>query len=275
MSLFATPLAFLVFFSGFAVAQISAPNCTSSTWEWSYNSIGQNPCIVAAYMLSTCKGGSYAIGALPTGSVYTGPSGTDGANLCMCSTVGYSLLSACGGCQGETWITWSEYSFNCTKTLPASQFPNPIPAGTCAPKWALLDVTNENGWDFNKSYATGGTPELGPGTILGSSGTSSTSASSTIPGPASASVSDSSTPNTATPKATPIPIGGHGSKAGLITGGIVGGIAAISLLVAAFFYRRRRRSRASFAARSAPESAGDSAFFAYNTPMLSQIPSRA
>jgi hypothetical protein len=80
------------------------------------------------------------------------------------------------------------------------------------------------------------------------------------------------------PTATPKPIGGHRSKAGLIAGGIVGGIAGISLLVAAlFFYWRRRRSQASYAAPSAPESADDrqSAFVAFNTPMLSQTPSRA
>ena len=90
------------------------------------------------------------------------------------------------------------------------------------------------------------------------------------------SVSASSTPNTA----TPIPIvrlGGRGSNAGLITGSIVGGIAAMSLLVAAlFFYQRLCRSQASSAAQPAVESAGDSlsGYFAYNTPMLSQIPSR-
>ena len=33
MSFLAAPLAFLVFFSGLAVAQISAPNC-DSTWAW-------------------------------------------------------------------------------------------------------------------------------------------------------------------------------------------------------------------------------------------------
>jgi LPXTG-motif cell wall-anchored protein len=68
----------------------------------------------------------------------------------------------------------------------------------------------------------------------------------------------------------------HSSKAGTIAAIVVGGIAATCLLVAALlFYRRRRRSLTSSAARPAPESAGDSGFIAYNTPMLSHIPSRA
>ena len=71
--------------------------------------------------------------------------------------------------------------------------------------------------------------------------------------------------------ATPEPIGGRHSKAGLIAGGIVGGIAVISLLVAAsFFYRRWCQQRA---AKSAGD--GQSAVVAFNTPMLSRTPSRA
>ena len=73
-----------------------------------------------------------------------------------------------------------------------------------------------------------------------------------------------------------------GLKAGLITCDIVGGIAAITLLfqvlvVALLFYRRRRRLLTSSAALPALESAGDglSAFVAFNTPMLSHIPSQA
>ena len=59
-------------------------------------------------------------------------------------------------------FSWSEYSFNCTETLPPSQwvsvleeyvgfdidvgplvrrFPNPVPEGIRVPYWALLDVT--------------------------------------------------------------------------------------------------------------------------------------
>jgi hypothetical protein len=70
----------IVFFFGFAAAEISAANC-SSTWKWvcilspphcvlwplldlidfivqSFNSLGQDPCLMAAYMYSTCAGGS-------------------------------------------------------------------------------------------------------------------------------------------------------------------------------------------------------------------------
>ncbi|KAF8463026.1 hypothetical protein DFH94DRAFT_481974 [Russula ochroleuca] len=195
MSLLATPLTFLLFFSGFAVAQIVSPNC-ESTWSWSFNSLNQDPCKVAATMLGTCNGGTFTITPLQQGYLYYGPSGIDDSNLCKCSTVGYSLLSACGGCQGQTWVTWSEYSFNCTRTLPPSQFPNPVPSGIRVPHWALLDVTNENLWDFNKSYAAGGenslaclfpcycftpvltfidSPELAPGSTPGPSSPSSPS----------------------------------------------------------------------------------------------------
>ena len=49
---------------------------------------------------------AYTIVSLPPGNSYAGPSGVDVSNLCKCSTVGYSLMSACGGCQGGKWITY-------------------------------------------------------------------------------------------------------------------------------------------------------------------------
>jgi hypothetical protein len=130
-----------------------------------------------------------------------------------------------------------------TLTL-VGRFPNPVPSGIRVPHWALLDVTNENLWDFNKSYAAGDSPELAPGSTPGPSSPSSPS-----------------------------------SKVATIAAVVLGGIVATCLLVAALlFYRRRRRSLASSVARPAPESAGDSqpvgGFVAFNTPMLSQIPSR-
>ncbi|KAH9995304.1 hypothetical protein BJV77DRAFT_239913 [Russula vinacea] len=246
MSFLATPLAFLVFFSGLAVAQISAPNC-DSTWAWSFNSLNQDPCHVTATMTATCNGGSFTIEPLQPGDMYRGPQGEDDANLCKCSTVGYSLISACAGCQGGRWVGWLEFSINCTKILPPSQFPNPVPTGTRVPHWALLDVTLENNWDFNESYIAGDTPEVLPGQVPGSSSSSS-------------SVRGSST-------ATPIPTGKHSPNVGPIAGGAAGGIAAIFLIVAGlFFYRRRRRLLAS----AVPLSPGGGSSNAFS--LMDQVP---
>jgi hypothetical protein len=141
MSLLALLLSSLLFFSGFAAAGIYAPDCSLS-WEWTFNTLGQNACTVAAFMMSTCSGGSFTINALPGPSYsYSGPSGSDDTDLCKCNTIAYSLLSACDACQGAEWISWAEYKYNCTTVLVPSEFPNPVPAGTSVPLWALIDVT--------------------------------------------------------------------------------------------------------------------------------------
>jgi hypothetical protein len=75
----AASLASSFFFSSFALAQVSAPSCTSESWQWvwipcfrrhilwhlydlmdcvqTYNSAGQSPCTVTAYLMATCDGG--------------------------------------------------------------------------------------------------------------------------------------------------------------------------------------------------------------------------
>ena len=113
------------------------------------------------------------------GNSYTGPINFGPVVLCECNTVVYSLLSACGACQGGKWITcdhigsffsipsglcsvisWPEYTTYCTETLHASQsvpcglrkslaitslfsprFPNPVPSQIRVPLWSLIDVT--------------------------------------------------------------------------------------------------------------------------------------
>ncbi|KAF8477806.1 hypothetical protein DFH94DRAFT_855025 [Russula ochroleuca] len=166
MSLRAVLLSSLFFFSGFAAAGISAPSCSSSTWSWTSNSLGQSACTVAAFMMSTCNGGSFTINPLLPGNAYSGPSGSDDSNLCKCNTIAYSLLSACDACQGAEWISWTEYISNCTEVELASTFPNPVPAGTSVPLWAFIDVTIEGTWDSISAAIVGDTPEAGPGTIL-------------------------------------------------------------------------------------------------------------
>ena len=142
-----------------------------------------------------------------------------------------------------------------------SRFPNPVPPETFVPHWAIFDVTvcpkvllllkrhyidnilqKENNWNATESNATGGehrlpyvpfpllvtvsptfnidTPEYGPGTVFGQGGPSAPSAPST-----------------------------H-SHSGAIAGGVIGGIAMISVPVAAIFYLRRRRSQAASTGRS-------------------------
>jgi len=166
MPLFAVLLTSL-FFSAFAFAGVVySPTC-DVTYEWSANSLGQNPCTVSAYLESTCAGGTFSIPALQPGSSYSGPTGSDDSDLCKCNTVVYSLLSACDACQGGQWLSWADYKYNCTTVLSPSSFPNPVPAGTSVPHWALIDVTAEGTWDAVLSLAAGDTPEAGPGTTIG------------------------------------------------------------------------------------------------------------
>lgn len=153
-------LASLLFFAGFAAAGISAPPCDVS-WKWSLNSLGQNPCGVAAYMISTCAGGSFTLPPLGNGYAY-GP--TLGTDPCVCNTVTYSLLSACQGCQGDKWFTYSAFTTNCTMVLAPATFPNPVPSGTSVPYWALI-VTAK--FDPTRASQIGNIPEAGPGTKIG------------------------------------------------------------------------------------------------------------
>ncbi|KAF8465594.1 hypothetical protein DFH94DRAFT_821701 [Russula ochroleuca] len=214
LPLVAAPLASFFFFL-FAFAKISAPSCTSSTWKWSFNTLGQSPCTVTAYMMGTCNGGEYPLPPLDSGGLYFDHNPI--IFLCECTTVGYSLFSACAACQGGS--CWQEWANQCAATLPPSEFPNLVPSGVRVPQWALIDVTTENNWDPNTSYAVGDSPELGPGSVIG---------------PAAVSVHPTSS-------STGLPISGGGSsKGGAIAGGIIGAVAAITIVIAAVFYLRRR-----------------------------------
>jgi hypothetical protein len=139
-------------------------------------------------------------------------------------------------------------------------------------------LQNENNWNADKSSAVGGgnplpcplvtvshlhltldTPELGPGTILGPSGSGSTSTGPTnaypfTPASSSSSYSASGVSRgSSSNSATPIPIGGHSSNTGAIAGGVAGGIAAISIAIAALlFYLRRRHPPAPSASDGQP-----------------------
>jgi len=216
--------------SDLVAAQINAPDC-SLTYQWSFNSLDQDACTVAAYLMSTCNGGAFTINALQPGFSYLGPSGTDDADLCKCNTVVYNLLSACDACQGEPEITWSQYSFNCTKILPPSTFPNPIPSGTRVQQWALQDITSVNLWNATTAQTIGDLPEILAGESIGTSSASTASATASAPTSSSTVVSSSNSSS-----------GKSSSNTGAIAGGVAGGAVALAVVAGIVFYFLRRRS---------------------------------
>ncbi|KAH9038682.1 hypothetical protein EDB83DRAFT_2318490 [Lactarius deliciosus] len=236
----------------------AADNWAVPTFMWaaftidtqSFNTIGQNSCSVAAYLLGTCDGGEFTLYPILNSSFsYLGPPEDQGANLCFCNTVTYNLLSACSVCQGAGLRTWSDYSHNCTKTMDPSTFPNPIPPDTRVPQWALRDVTLVNLWDATTAFNIGGrplflygfrlterlssdTPEILPGSLIGTSSSSSVSPTSST---------SSSAPTPTSPVSTS---SGGGSNAGAIAGGVAGGVVALAAIAGLLFVFRRRQQRA-------------------------------
>ena len=59
------------------------------------------------------------IPAVPIGNHYLGPNATQ-ADPCRCSSVTYSAISACGGCQNRTYIDWTIWSQDCPQVSLAT-----------------------------------------------------------------------------------------------------------------------------------------------------------
>lgn len=211
---------------GSARAQISVPNCTDDMFAWAFNSLQQSPCLVAASLAAVCNNGSFSIPPLLQENSYTGPSGTDDRDLCKCNTVVYNLISACGGCQGASWVPYSEWSFNCTSKAPPGSFPEPVLVGTRVPNWAYVDTSIGNSWNISAAQLKGDFPEV--------TGTTSIILTST-----------SRAPQSVTPRISSSSTSHHSSNTGAIAGGIVGGIVGTALIagVVLWFAFRRRRAR--------------------------------
>ncbi|KAG1746108.1 hypothetical protein EDB19DRAFT_1690368 [Suillus lakei] len=211
-----------------AFAQIVANITCLSSFGWMNNSLGQNPCLVTAYLGSPCGGGSYEINVIPAGTQYSGPP-LNGTNPCQCNSVTYSLTSACGVCQGLIPVTWSSWKTNCS-TAFTQLYPTTIPTGTAVPNWAYLDVVTGNVFNATAAQLNGDLPE----------------SNATVP------LSTTSTPTSTTSTGSSMSTS-KSSNVGATVGGVVGGIAgvgAIAGLAAWFFIRRRRSRRAPLAAFS-------------------------
>ncbi|KAG7447980.1 uncharacterized protein BT62DRAFT_746093 [Guyanagaster necrorhizus] len=107
----------LVQFVSLVTSQVAQVACnTSIDSAWSFNSLNQSPCMVAAYLGGVCNSGNFTVTPLSEGQLYAGPT-LEQANSCRCSSVFYSLISACALCQGRTYERWSLFDLNCTDSV--------------------------------------------------------------------------------------------------------------------------------------------------------------
>ncbi|KAF9013969.1 hypothetical protein BDQ17DRAFT_1341829 [Cyathus striatus] len=234
-------------------AQTSNVTQCIADYSWSLNSLHQTPCLVAAYLESACSTLSFQVNSIPEGTHYTGPSFED-ANPCICSSVTYSLVSACGGCQGRNFTDWNTWINNCP-SVTFTTFPKPISDGTGVPPWAYLNLTVTNNTfdpiaakeNATTAQTTSDVISSSTGTIISASGSAISSASETTQ------VSNS-----------------RHSNAGAIAGGVVGGLAFIAALAVLILWLliRRRNSRASYPHGLAVDITGSSA-----PPLMKEAPS--
>ncbi|KLO08173.1 hypothetical protein SCHPADRAFT_1001121 [Schizopora paradoxa] len=192
-------------------------------FSWMTNSVNQNPCLVAAWLLSQCAGGDWTMPQLPNAQNHYGTPGfgSISPSLCSCSWATYNTLQACAVCQGVSFntaiLTWNAYDPNCTASFVSA--PQPwsssvvIPEDTAIPFWAETDPTK---WE-----------------------------DSTFDPVAAQNIAEQNKPDL-----TEADRNKKSSHTGAIVGGVVGGIAAVLAIGVAFFWRRRHNRRLSLGASS-------------------------
>lgn len=197
-----------------------APTCLAG-YTSLYNSLNQSPCTMAIFLGGACTGGVFSLDPLEPGFIYLGPSRA-AANPCRCSTVYYSLLSACAYCQNQSFLSWTSYDSNCTAVYNQI-FVDPIPTSTKIPHYAYLDVVTNDTFSPAAAEIAGG-PESSA--VPQATGSSTTIVSST-----SAAGNNKSK-----------------SNAGAIAGGVIGGVVflgTVAGLVTFIIMRRGKRSSSS------------------------------
>ncbi|KAI0027422.1 hypothetical protein K488DRAFT_90874 [Vararia minispora EC-137] len=260
---------------------VTAPNCTLSTYSWTTNSFGQDVCHISGISLSPCApSGSDGItrvtvdtlNASDPHDLYIGPSKDygDTDNLFMSSNTRLAVnraLSACGGCQGASWLPYSGWKAACAKVADDGVWPSEqvgFPAHAAFPAWAFLPINNSFlTWDNLTafSYFLTSSPQpilLSKIDTLIYTFTDSTEVTSSS-GPTNPAPSSGTTPSqtSGTPSSGALNVG-------TIAGCVVGGVVGAALLIALGWYLYSRRNRRGVAASAAflgyePGSAGSDA----------------
>ncbi|KAF9013967.1 hypothetical protein BDQ17DRAFT_1418909 [Cyathus striatus] len=214
-------------------------------YQWAFNTQNKSPCEVASSLLAICNNNVYEVLALPDQSHYQGPSISD-ANPCQCNTVTYALMSACGACQGRTYLSWSSWSANCPN-VSIGVFPTNLPTGILVPGWAYENVTANDMFDqsFARDHANATESSARPPastsavTITASHSISSITSSST-----SVQTSALSTQTVADTSSTASPTSNLAHADAVGAGAVVGCIGGLALMGAVMYWllRWRRKS---------------------------------
>jgi len=210
------------------VAQQTEAVCSNTTLSWMSNSKGQSPCVIASYLLVQCSATRpWDVPAITPDQHYSGPQSLPYANDCLCSSVVYNLMSACGLCQqAPVIVSWPTWSTNCTQhAIPQGQWTLAIPSGTSVPAWAYV-TPDTMGGTFSPTIAQGFTssPES----------TSTPTPTSSIPRPTGTGGS-----NVAPPKVRPL---SGGAIAGVVIGSVLGAIILGCLGFLLFRWWKRRKA---------------------------------
>lgn len=239
---------FLLSVASLVASQSSNVTCDPS-FEWTANTRDQSPCLVSSYLQSLC-GRNVNVNTIPPGTHYLGPT-SDQASPCSCSSVVYSLTSACGMCQGRTIVNWTAWTDNCPETFQLmGNFPRQPPDTTEIPAWAYLNITNAaNGgsWDqfaAKKAFDDGLVPPTSSALPEPSQVTRGPSSDTPL---SSASSETASTRGQAPSAGASNETAGGSSNAGAIAGGVVGGLVGlvgIGLLVLWLLLRKKRKANA-------------------------------
>ncbi|EIW75913.1 hypothetical protein CONPUDRAFT_169153 [Coniophora puteana RWD-64-598 SS2] len=216
-----------------ALSQITTNATCATSTKWLFNSKGQSPCLIGAFVMSTCSNGTWSVVSVNTSATDEYPGPTDPSQPyipCACNTVAYSLFSACGYCQGASYISWQDWITACPVVYKQT-FPSQIPSNTAVPQWAFLDVTTTGNWNATAAQAAGDLPE--------NSATSLPSATTSSNPDATMNLSPSSTFQVSP---DPTPVSHRGLSVGAIAGIAIGGAAVLTALATAFFIWNRRRA---------------------------------
>lgn len=243
-----------------------------ASFAWMDNDEGQQPCLVAAYLIAPCLASpsSAIVLGLVQGlgiDAYTppGPAGFYPASTCMCSSVTYSLLSACGICQGFTYDSWSTWIAQCPANMVSNgQYSDTIPSVVTIPQWAFLNITTGGGFNVASAQATANKnlPDVSASNVpqntagSGAKTTGNLGPTNTYSFPSYSVPTYSCTVPSVSVPTFSVPTGDGSSDSfhvntkrkvnvGAIVGGIIGGISAlISTMTGIWLWIKRRAKKA-------------------------------